>query len=395
LSTNRPKIIHVTTTDLSLELLLGPQLEAFSTAGYDVVAASAPGPYVAAIEARGIRHVGLRNATRSMDPMRDAAAFVELARLFRTEAPDIVHTHNPKPGWYGRLAAGLARVPGVVNTVHGLYATPDDPWSRRAVVYSLERAASCFSDIELVQSSEDVEVLRRLRVPERKLVTLGNGIDLARFSPTADPGARARVRAELGLGDGDVVIGAVGRLVWEKGLREVLDAATRLRELAPPAQFVIVGPIDEAKSDGLSAADLPALERETGVRFVGERTDMEAVYAALDLYVLASHREGFPRSAMEAAAMGVPVVASDIRGCRQVVDDQRTGVLFPVGDGPALATALAELANDPSRRARLGIAAQAKATAEFDQERSISITLGAYERLLSRRGVPVPGGAQV
>ena len=381
----KPKLVHVTTTDMSLELLLGPQLEAFSAAGYDVVTASAPGPYVAALEARGLRHVPLRNATRSMDPRRDAAALVELTRLFRAERPAIVHTHNPKPGWYGRVAAGLARVPVVVNTVHGLYATPDDSWPRRTVVYSLERVASCFSDAELVQSVEDVETLRRLRVPQRKLITLGNGIDLHRFSPSSDPGARARVRAELGLTDADVAIGAVGRLVWEKGLREVLDASTRLRSSAPAARVVVVGPVDEAKSDGLTAADLPGLEAETGARFVGERTDMEAVYAALDIYVLASHREGFPRSAMEAAAMGVPVVASDIRGCRQVVDDEQTGLLFPVGDGGALAESLRRLVDDAGQRDRLGAAGRVKAAAEFDQQRSIDITLATYERLLAAR----------
>ena len=380
-----PKVLHVTTTDISLELLLGPQLEAFAAAGYEVVTASAPGPYVADVEARGLRHIPLRNATRAMEPRKDAAALVELARLFRAERPAIVHTHNPKPGWYGRIAAGVARVPVVVNTVHGLYATPDDAWPRRALVYGLERAASCCSDAELVQSSEDVEVLRRLRVPERKLVTLGNGIDLQRFSPAADSDARRRVRRELGLTDDQVVVGAVGRLVWEKGLREVLDAAGRLRSLAPHVQLIVVGPIDEAKADGLTAEDLPRIEAETGVRFVGERLDIEAVYAALDVYVLASHREGFPRSAMEASAMGVPVVASDIRGCRQVVDHEVTGLLFPVRDGAALADAIARVAADPVWRAELGAAAMAKAAADFDQETCIRITLDTYERLLAGR----------
>jgi glycosyltransferase involved in cell wall biosynthesis len=220
----RPKVIHVTTTDMSLDLLLGPQLEAFAAAGYEVVGASAPGPYVEAIEATGVCHVALRHATRAMDPRRDVAALGDLVKVFRRERPDIVHTHNPKPGWYGRLAAGLARVPVVVNTVHGLYATPGDPLTRRAVVYAL---ASVFSDAELVQNPEDVTVLRRLGVPRSKLTVLGNGIDLARFSPAADPGARARVRAELGLTDGEVAIGAVGRLVWEKGLRELFAAAAR------------------------------------------------------------------------------------------------------------------------------------------------------------------------
>jgi glycosyltransferase involved in cell wall biosynthesis len=181
----RPTVIHVTTTDMSLELLLGPQLEAFARAGYEVIGASAPGPYVEALTRRGITHVPLAHATRSMAPLEDGRALLELGRLFRRMRPDIVHTHNPKPGLYGRLAARLARVPVVVNTVHGLYALPEDPWPKRAIVYGLERVAAACSDAELLQNPEDVPTLRRLRVPAARLTVLGNGIDLQRFDPGA------------------------------------------------------------------------------------------------------------------------------------------------------------------------------------------------------------------
>ncbi|MCB0962457.1 MAG: glycosyltransferase, partial [Acidimicrobiales bacterium] len=193
-----PKVLHVTTVDMSLELLIGPQLRAFAAAGYEVVGASAPGPYVAGLEADGIRHIPLHHATRAMAPIRDARFVAELYRVLRRERPDIVHLHNPKPGWFGRPTAKVARVPAIVNTVHGLYATPDDPLPMRTVVYGLERFGACFSDVELVQSPEDVEVLRRLRVPASHLVGLGNGIDLDRFSRDAvDADTVARVRAEL------------------------------------------------------------------------------------------------------------------------------------------------------------------------------------------------------
>ena len=117
-----------------------------------------------------------------MAPGHDVLAIGELVRLFRRLRPDIVHTHNPKPGLYGRLAARIAGVPVIVNTVHGLYATPEDSGPRRAVVYSLERAASLCSQAELVQNPEDLAVLSRLGVPEDKLVLLGNGVDLGRFA---------------------------------------------------------------------------------------------------------------------------------------------------------------------------------------------------------------------
>ncbi|WCO65857.1 glycosyltransferase family 4 protein [Iamia majanohamensis] len=379
------------TVDMSLELLLGPQLRAFAEAGLDVRGVSAPGPYVAGLEGAGIPHIALRHATRAMAPAEDALALAELVRLFRRLRPDVVHTHTPKPGWYGRPAARLAGVPAVVNTVHGIYASPADTWRRRLPVYALERGAAAFSDAELVQNPEDVETLRRLRVPDRRLHLLGNGVDLDRFSRRAvDPAAVARVRAELaGTDDPEVVVvGAVGRLVWEKGLAELVEAATSLRASSPHVVVAVVGPPEADKADGLRAEDLPGIEARSGVRFVGARDDMPEVYAAMDAYVLASHREGYPRSAMEAAAMGLPVVATDIRGCRQVVDDGVTGTLVPVRDGPALARALAALAGDAGTRRAMGAAAVARAHEHFDQARLVEITLRCYRDL----GVPVPAG---
>ncbi|MSX33176.1 MAG: glycosyltransferase, partial [Actinobacteria bacterium] len=183
---SRPRLIHVTTADISLSLLLGPQLRAFSEAGYEVIGASAPGPFTEELESWGIEHRPLNHATRSMAPHKDAAAMGELYKLFRELRPEIVHTHNPKPGLYGRIAARAARVPVVVNTVHGLYALPEDKFAKRSVVYSLERLASMCSDAELIQNPEDIATLLKIGVPSKKLRLLGNGVDLTRFKPPTD-----------------------------------------------------------------------------------------------------------------------------------------------------------------------------------------------------------------
>jgi glycosyltransferase involved in cell wall biosynthesis len=382
---SRPRLLHVTTTDMSLALLLGPQLEAFAAAGYEVLGASSPGRYVAELERRGVAHLPLHHATRAFAPHRDASAVFELRSLFRELRPDIVHTHNPKPGIYGRLAARWAGVPAIVNTVHGLYALPSDGWRKRTFVYGAERVAARCSHAELVQNPEDLEVLATLGIPRQKLTLLGNGIDLERFDRgRVDEAAVATIRHELGAGPDDVVCGAVGRLVWEKGYRELFDAAALLRRDTPSLRFVVVGPADEAKHDALTDADCRRAETAAGVRFLGLRDDMEPLYAAMDLYVLASHREGWPRSAMEAAAMGVPVIATDIRGCRQVVDDGVTGVLVPPRDSAALGAAIGKLSGDASARARMGAAAAAKARRDFDQRRVIEVTLDVYRRLLPR-----------
>jgi glycosyltransferase involved in cell wall biosynthesis len=369
---------------MSLDWLLGPQLRAFADEGFEVLGASAPGPHVHRLEAMGIRHVPLRHATRAMAPHRDALALAELVSVFRRLRPDIVHTHNPKPGIYGRLAARLTGVPVVVNTVHGLYALPGDPLPKRAAVYGLERLAVSCSDAELLQNEEDLPVLRRLRVPEARLHLLGNGIDLDRFDPgTVGSATREQLRAELGIGPGEVLIGAVGRLVEEKGYVDLLDAFSLVRRWRPQARLIVVGPGDPQKADALTPELLQWAEREHGVQFLGHRDDVDRLYTAMDIYVLASRREGFPRSAMEAAAMGVPIVATDIRGCRQVVEHGVTGLLVPPGKVGALAEALSALVADPGRRQAMGIAGRCKARREFDQGRVIAITLEVYRRLLA------------
>ena len=370
------RLLHVTTTDISLELLLGPQLRAFRDAGYEVHTASADGPYVAGLVADGIAHHPLRHATRAFAPGHDLGAVRELFALFRRLRPDIAHTHNPKPGVYGRLAAGAAGVPLVVNTQHGLYAQPGDRPLRRWPVYALERAAAACSDVELVQNPEDLETLARLGVPRAKLRLLGNGVDLERFRPQPDF-VRKAVRAELGLDDDRVVVGAVGRLVWEKGYAELFAAARRLLSRRSDLVVVVAGPFDADKGDPLTPADVAAAE-SAGVRFLGHRDDPERLYAAFDVYVLASHREGFPRSAMEAAASGLPMVATDIRGCREVVEDGRTGLLVPVRNPGALEAAIDRLADDAELRRRMGEAAAAKARDEFDQQNVICRTLETY-----------------
>lgn len=378
---DRPLLLHLTTADISLELLIGPQLSAFRDAGYEVVGVSAPGPFVAQVEARGIEHVPLGNATRSMDLRADVSALGELVSLFRRRRPDIVHTHNPKTGVYGRIAAKVAGVPHIVNTVHGLYATPDDRFVRRAAVYSAERVAATCSDIELVQNPEDIATLRSLRVPAGKLRLLGNGVDLERFRPDPTGSDRAALRAELGIAADAVVVGAIGRLVLEKGYVELFEAWEGVVAEHPGAVLLVVGPDQPDKADGIGP-DVIERAEAAGIRFLGMRDDVDRIYRALDVYVLLSYREGFPRSAMEAAATALPIVATAIRGCRQVVADGVTGTLVPARDAAAARVAISQLVGDADRRARMSTAALARAREHFDQERCIEVTLAAYRDLL-------------
>lgn len=383
---NRPRVAHLTTTDMSLDWLLGPQLKAFQRAGYDVVGMSSPGPHVAAIEVGGIRHVAVHALSRAPSVLQDVRALFELRKVLKHERVDILHTHNPKPGVLGRIVGRALRIPVVVNTQHGLYAQPTDQRRRRWPVYALERIAAACSHAELVQNPEDAQTLiKTLHISSKRVTVLGNGVDLSRFDPAAVPAAdRQAMRRQWGCSDDDVVCIVVGRLVAEKGLPEIFEAAETLQLERSSARFVVVGPADLDKTDAIDRAWVQRAER-AGVVFVGERSDMPECYAAADIFVTASHREGFPRAAMEAGAMGLAIVATDIRGCRQVVSDGLNGVLAEVRNPASLTAAIRNLVSDRHRREKMMMNARPHALAHFDQQRVIDITLETYARLLARK----------
>jgi glycosyltransferase involved in cell wall biosynthesis len=375
------KIAHLTTIDMSLRYLLLPQLEAAREMG-EAIGISAAGESVPDLEAKGIRHIALTSSTRGMNLLADLRAIGQFWRILRQERPDILHTHNPKPGVYGRIVGRLAGVPIVVNTIHGLYATPESSFLKRTVVYTLEWVASRFSDAELIQSPEDFELLwQRKIMPRSKLRLLGNGVDLERFKP--DPLLRQQVREELGLRPDQVAVGLVARLVEEKGVPELIEAAKRLDSRY--AVF-IVGPKDHEKSDAVSEELLTEAEAN-GVRFLGMRKDVERLYQAFDVFVLPSHREGFPRAAMEAAASGLPVIATDIRGCRQVVDHGVNGYLFPVRDVDALARAITKVGDEPELRASMSQSSVERAHVLFDERDIVNRVMGSYAEVASRKGI--------
>jgi glycosyltransferase involved in cell wall biosynthesis/ribosomal protein S18 acetylase RimI-like enzyme len=384
------RVAHLTTTDLTLRYLLLGQLRRLAAEGYEVTGISAPGPHTAALEAAGIRHLPWRNATRAWNLRADLRAAVELWSLLRRERFDLVHTHNPKPGVIGRVAARLAGVPVVVNTVHGLYATPEDPAGKRAAVLGLEWLAGRCSQLELYQSEEDLRWARRLRLPRAgRSALLGNGTDLGRFDPAlVGPERVAELRRELGLPPDALVVGMVGRLVAEKGCRELFDAARAVRQADPRVRFLAIGEPDLDKADAITGAEL---ERAAGdVCFAGWRDDVRDLLAAMDVFVLASWREGMPRSAIEAAAMGRPLVLTDIRGCREVARHDREALLVPPRDPQAVAAAILRLAGDPALRQRLAAAARGRALERFSEAAVADRVVGHYRALLGSRRVPVP-----
>lgn len=373
------RIAHVANTDYFCAFLLRSQLRALARAGFDVDVVCGPGPLVGGLEAEGMRVHVVENSRR-IDPGADLRTLRAYLRLFRRERYELVHTHNPKVNLLASLAARVAGVPRVVSTVHGLYSHEGQGALARRVWRGFEAASGRLADLVLCQSGEDVHTARWRRiVPDERLRPLGNGIDLARFHPgRLGRDDREALRRRLGVRPGELLAGFVGRLVREKGVEELVAAAAG----RPGLRLWLIGPDERgAKGDALQPERLAAAPNVT---WLGLQRDMPSLYAALDVAVLPSWREGFPRSLLEAAAMGRPTVATRIRGCREAVAESRTGLLVPPQRPQALREALETLARDAPRRRAMGRAARARAEEAFDEEAVFERIVRAY------REIPLP-----
>lgn len=368
---------------MSLRYLLLNQLRSLVQADYMVTGISSPGPNVSVLTDAGIPHIAVP-MSRNFTPVADLVSLWRLVVVFRRERFTIVHTHNPKPGLLGQLAARMAGVPIVINTLHGFYFHDETDLPTRRFYLAMEKIAARCSDSILSQNREDISTAIREGIckPE-KIKYLGNGIDLERFDPAAgSPNQRTEMRAQLGIAEGTPVVGFVGRLVREKGIIELFEAARQIKSQVPNVRFLIVGPIDSEKRDAIT----PELANEYGIGdtciFTGLRLDMPALYQLMDVFVLPSHREGFPRAPMEASAMGIPCVVTDIRGCREVVANGQNGFLVPLGDSQRLGEAVVDLLTDPAKARRMGNEGRRLAFEQFDERKVFAKVKEEYLRLL-------------
>lgn len=377
--TKRLKIAQVATSDISVRLLLLEHIEALTDAGHDVVAVCSAGEHMDAIRARNIQ---IETVPMHREPHpADIASLFALARCFRRHRFDVVHTHTPKAGLLGPLAARMAGVPMVVHTTFGLLLHDTQPKWRQLVYWLPEKFTSLTSHRLLSQSHEDMAVASAWKIASsRKLEYLGNGIDVARFRP-ASAAERQAARRMFGIGPNDFVIGSVGRLVYEKGFAELFAAAAEIKNQFPTARFLVVGPEEPDQSDAIPQHVLREVATRGNLQFLGWREEMAPFYAALDLFVLPSYREGIPRACLEAAASGVPVVASNIRGCREVVRDGETGLLCPLRDSEALAQTIAKLISNPLQAQAMGAAGRRHIFSNFDQRQVLQRLCSFYEGL--------------
>jgi len=361
------RIAQVATSDVSVRLLLLDQIKALEAAGHRVTAVCAPGPWVESVRGAGV-NVQTVPMEREIAPLRDVRSTVALARLFRQHKFDVVHTHTPKAGLIGPPAARLAGVPHVVHTIHGLLFHDRMTRLRQTIFWIPEKITATFCDRLLSQSREDMErAVSSWLCSRKKIAYLGNGIDVAHFSAQGIYDRTETLR-EVGLQANDFVVGCVGRLVREKGFMELFASAELLTTRCPRIKFVVIGPREADQNDALDASYMDDLQRRGVVRFVNWCEDMRPWYAAMDIFVLPSYREGIPRACMEAAAMTRPVVVSDIRGCREVVLDGDTGLLVPPRNIPRLVEAIERLYEDRNMAARMGERARRHIVQNFNNK---------------------------
>lgn len=350
----RLKVAQMATVDLSIAILIMNQIRALQQMGHEVVAICAPGPWVKRIQDEGIV-VETIPMCRKLSLLNDIRSLILLYRCFRRFRFDIVHTHTPKAGLLGPIAARLANVPIIIHTVHGfLFHDKMRAWRRFLGIW-FERFATMFCNVLLFLSKEDILQATKMKIGNAsRYQYLGNGIDPKLYSRHYSDIERDRARRELGFKEDDMIVGTVGRLVYEKGFKELFEAAKLLTVKRKDLKFIVIGPMEADRGDAIKAEEIEALKRECSILFLGWRDDVARWYSIMDIFVLPSHREGIPRACMEAASMKLPVIATDIRGCREVVSHGTTGLLVPIRNTQALIEAIQELADNKVLRMKMG-----------------------------------------
>ena len=348
--------------------------------GAEVVLVSPPGPYGEKLRAEGFRWIPVPMARRSLNPMREAFLLCALWRLYRRERPDIAHHFTIKCVVYGGLAAKSAGARRVVSSLTGMgYVFSSQELRARILrppVRSLLRfAMSGRKSRSIVQNVEDWRAVvdaRLMATPQVRLIA-GSGVDTERFRPRAD--------ARCALGRPATIVFAA-RLLWDKGLGEYVQAARALHAEGLNVQFLVAGEPDPGNPASIPQEQLAAWRKEGSVIFLGHVQDMPALMAATDVVVLPSYREGIPRSLIEAAAAGLPIITTNAPGCRAVVEDGVNGILVPVRDSAALAGAIRTLVLDRALAARMGMASRQKALDQFDERIVLANTLAVYRELV-------------
>ena len=344
--------------------------------GYTVLMISPDGQFGPRLCDLGLRWEPLEMRRGSLRPDVEVQLVWRLSQILRRERPRLIHSFTIKCAVYGSLAAALAGTPNRVNAVTGLgYVFTSNDLKARVlapIVRNLMRFAWIGSKTRvIVQNHDDAEALLRMGAIEAHLRLIpGSGVDCQRFRPRgAQAASRPRKRIVF-----------CGRLLWDKGLAELVEAARLLCNRG--LKFIAAGVPDPGNPAAVPIDTIRNWESQGLVQFLGHVEDMPALFAEADIFVLPSYREGLPRSLIEAGACGLPLIATDVPGCRDVITNGLDGILVPSRDATELANAIWRLVTDADLASRLGMAAREKVMRSFDETLVIRRTVDVYEELL-------------
>jgi glycosyltransferase involved in cell wall biosynthesis len=376
----RPCVLFVVANDWYFYWHRLAVAERIAAAGYDVQVATPPGRFCSAIEAAGMRHHPIQIDRQGLNPFKDVATIKRLADLYRELSPVLVHHVAIKPIIYGSIAAKIAKVPVIVNAMPGtgyLFVSKQllARVIRLGVMTAFRLLLNAPNSRVTLENRDDMQKWISWRVlrPDRIVVMPGCGVDTSFFRPTPEP-------------PGPPLVVLPARLLFYKGVAEFVEAARVLRERGTRARFALVGEGDPGNPASVPADQLRQWESEGVVELFGWHDDMGKVFAQSHIVCLPSHGgEGIPRSLLEAAACGKPIVATDVPGCRDIVHDGENGLLVPPQQVAPLADALDRLIRDAELRRSMGARGRERALAEFSVDIVAAQTLQLYAELLGSR----------
>jgi glycosyltransferase involved in cell wall biosynthesis len=389
------RVMNIVTSSLSLRFLDG-QAEYFREQGYEVVMASSPGEELNGAQRDGVRAVAMRMA-REISPWADCVSLWWLIRAIWLVRPAITNVATPKAGLLGGIAAWVCGVPCRYYTLHGLRCETTTGLKRKLLLLTERIACGCADRVICVSESLRQRAIELGIVAANRTVVLAsgscNGVDAERFAATDEALRSAcRIRQELGIPAEAPVIGFVGRLTKDKGIRELAEAYLSLRADISELRLLLVGEMEDG--DPLPAQIRNLIENDWGIVRTGFVQDPFYYHHAMDVLALPTYREGFPTVVLEAHAAGKPVVATRATGAVNAVIDGVTGILVPVGDAPALARALALVIRDRELAAALGAAGRERVLREFRRERVWDAIAQEYLQLLRAKGLAAPRSAE-
>lgn len=367
------KIIRAATIGMSLNIFCRGLLRELTAEGYEVVALSSPDADLKELGKREcVRTVGVP-MERRISPLKDLVSLVRLTRVLKKEHPDMVHSMTPKAGLLCMMAAKMAGVPIRLHTFTGLVWPTATGLTRQILILTDKLTCACATHV--VPEGEGVKQDLQRCITRKPLQVLGygniKGIDLDYWKRTAPAEPHEKLTFVF-----------VGRLVREKGINEMVAAFVRLHEKHPHTRLLLVGPYEE-NIDPILPETQRLIDTHEGIEAVGSQTDVRPFYEQSDVLVFPSYREGFPNVVIEAGAMDLPSIVTDINGSREIIVNQENGVIVPPREEQALYDAMEWMIEHPDERQRMARQARKMVADRFEQGFVRQCLKDFYKELLS------------